>query len=55
MPEAFQGKKKGIFVRWEFLVAFVVEIFEGKMDVVWKEGAAQLYRGSLAIGKVLIS
>lgn len=29
-----------------FLVALVLGIFEGKMNIVWKEGAAQLYRGS---------
>lgn len=46
MPEAFQGKKKGFLLGGSFLVAFVVEIFEGKMGIVWKEGAAQLYRGS---------
>lgn len=39
----FSGKKKGFLLGGSFLVAFVVGIFEGKMDIVWKEGAAQLY------------
>lgn len=46
LPEPLQGKKMGFLFAGGFLVAFVLRIFEGKMDIVWKEGAAQLYRGS---------
>lgn len=34
------------FVWWGFLVDFFFFFFEGKIDIVWEERAAQLYEGS---------
>lgn len=38
-------KNGGFFVWWVFLVEFF-SFFEGKIDIVWEERAAQLYEGS---------
>lgn len=39
-PEALQGEKMGFLFGGVFLVAFVIGIFERKMDILWKEGTA---------------